>query len=101
MKIAEVRIENNVLYISGDLDFSNVMSLYQQSLSAFASQHQILVFDFSGLRSTNSVVMAMIIDWMRHAKRVNKSIQLKYLSADVMSLAKASGLDKVIAAVCA
>jgi anti-anti-sigma factor len=90
-----------MLYISGDLDFSNVMSLYQQSLSAFASQHQTLVFDFSGLRSTNSVVMAIIIDWMRHGKRVEKSIQFMNLSADIMSLAKASGLDKVIATVSA
>jgi phospholipid transport system transporter-binding protein len=98
-KNAEVRIENNTLYLCGDLDFSNAILIYQQSQSLFSSGASALVIDFSGLRSANSVVMALIIDWMRRAKRADKSIQFKHLSSDVMSLARASGLDKVIAPV--
>lgn len=100
-KNAEVRIENNTLYVCGELDFSNAIFIYQQSQPLFLSAASALVIDFSGLHAANSVVMALMIDWMRRAKRADKSIQFKHLSSDVMSLARASGLDKIIAPVSA
>lgn len=93
---AEIRMDGEVLKISGDLDFNNVMSIYKKSLDYFSSALQTLTMDFSGLHTTNSAALALIIDWMRLAKKQNKSIQFSHLSHDIISLEKASGLDKII-----
>jgi anti-anti-sigma factor len=92
----EIKVGNGALQLFGDLDFNNVMSLYQKSIKLFSSQSAILTLDFAGLRSTNSVALALIVNWMRLAEQTQKSIKLLNLSPEVMSLAKASGLDKVI-----
>lgn len=94
---ADIKIENNVAAISGDLDFSNVMSIYQQSQKLFAAAQAEIIFDFGALKTTNSAALALIINWMRLAKKQKKNIQFRNLSNDIMSLAKSSGLDKVIA----
>lgn len=95
-KQAEIKIENNVLSVCGDLDFSNVMLVYKKSLEFFSSVQTVVIIDFAGLRSTNSVALAMIMNLMRLAKKDHKTIQFKNLSVDVMSLARASGLNKII-----
>jgi anti-anti-sigma factor len=97
LKQADVRIEHDMLAVSGDLDFNNVMSVYQKSLKAFATRNSNIIIDFAELRSANSAALAIIINWMSLAKKTDKTIQLKNLSNDVLSLAKASGLDKIMA----
>lgn len=97
----EIKLENNILHVSGDLDFNNVMSLYQQSIQLFAKQSSVITIDFSGLTTTNSVVLALIINWIRYANTLGKTISLQNLSQEVMWLAKGAGLDKVIAPVAA
>lgn len=96
-KHAEIRIEGSTLHLSGDLDFSNVMSLYRQSLKLFSSGVPVIQVDFSGLASANSVALALMINWMRLAKKSSKTICLKNISQEMMSLANAAGLDKVLA----
>lgn len=93
---AEVKVDGEALKISGDLDFGNVMSVYKKSLDYFTSELKALTVDFSGLKTTNSAALALIIDWIRLAKKQNKSIQFAHLSSDIISLEKASGLDKII-----
>lgn len=93
---AEIKMEGNTLRLTGDLDFSNVMPLYQQSLSLFQQNIELVCVDFSGLTSANSVVLALMVSWIRLAKQQAKTIQLKNISQDIMSLAKSSGLDKVL-----
>ncbi len=93
---AEIRMDGNTLRLTGDLDFSNVMPLYQQSLTWFQQNNDALCVDFSGLTSANSVVLALIVSWIRIARQQAKTIQLKNISQDIMSLAKSSGLDKVL-----
>ena len=93
---AEIKIDGNTLRLIGDLDFSNVMPLYQKSIPLFQKDNATICVDFSELASANSVVLALIINWMRLAKKHAKTIQLKNISQEIMSLAKSSGLDKVL-----
>ncbi len=97
----EIRIDNDVIHIRGNLDFTNAMSIYNNSLKAFSTPQSKVIIDFSELESTNSVALALIINWIRLARKKNTSIQFKNLSDDIMSLAKASGLDKLITPVMA
>jgi anti-anti-sigma factor len=92
---AEIRVDGNTIRLTGDLDFSNVMPLYRQSQALFQQSASSVRVDFSGLNSANSVVLALIVSWIRLARQQAKTIQLINISQDIMSLASASGLDKV------
>jgi len=91
-KMADITFKDNQFFISGDLDFSNVMSLYNKSLLT-AQRCSALQFDFSQLKSSDSSGLALIIEWIKLAKKSNKPISFSHLSADIMSIAKAAGID--------
>lgn len=90
--MADITFKDNQFFISGDLDFSNVMSLYNKSLLT-APRCSDLQFDFSQLASSDSSGLALIIEWIKLAKKLNKPIHFSHLSEDIMSIAKAAGID--------
>lgn len=91
-KIADITLQDNQFLISGDLDFSNVMSVYTKSLQQ-SDKCSELIFDFSQLKSTDSAGLALIVEWIKLSKLLNKPIHFNHLSSDIMSLAKAAGVD--------
>ena len=91
-KIADITSRNNQFFISGDLNFSNVMSVYNKSLQA-SQQASELVFDFSELKSSDSAGLALIIEWIKLSKKINKPVRFIHLSQDIMLIAKAAGID--------
>lgn len=93
---AEIKVEDGVLCVSGHLDFSNVMLVYRDSLQLIASLSAPVTIDFSQLISTNSAALAIVISWMKYAKKSGISICFRNMSADIISLAKSSGLYKII-----
>jgi anti-anti-sigma factor len=99
-KKAEIRFDNQILHLVGDLDFNNVMPLYHQCVKIINSSVPVITMDFSGLKSTNSAAIALIVNCMRLAKRHLKEIKFQNIPHDVMSLAKASGLNAVIEPCC-
>jgi phospholipid transport system transporter-binding protein len=94
-KTADIIFQNNKFLISGDLDFSNVMLVYAKSLPQLEAS-SAWEFDFSSLKSSDSSGLALIIEWLKLAKRSNKSIQFTHLSPDLISIAKAAGIDQLI-----
>jgi phospholipid transport system transporter-binding protein len=91
-KFADITRQENKFLITGDLNFSNVMSVYEKSLPQLI-KCPALVFDFSQLKSSDSAGLALIIEWIKLSKQQNKSIQFINLSNDIMSIAKAAGID--------
>lgn len=95
-KQADIIFQNNKFLVSGELDCANVMSVYKKSLPQLENC-RALEFDFSQLKSSNSAGLALIIEWIKFARQRNKSIQFNHLSTDLMSIAKAAGIDRLIA----
>lgn len=96
VKKVEIKMDHDALCVCGDLDFNNAMSLYEQSLKLFSKATSSITVDLSGLHSTNSVALAVMIGWMRLAKKFDKTVKFKNVSADIVMLAKASGLNAII-----
>lgn len=94
-KYAGITFQENKFLVTGDLDFSNVMSVYAKSLPQLNDCPE-LEFDFSQLKSSDSSGLALIIEWLKFAKRYNKSIRFMHLSPDLMLIAKAAGIDQLI-----
>lgn len=94
-KLAELILKDDVFLVKGDINFANVMSLRQQSLAQFDHQ-SVLSFDLSEVKSSDSSGLALVIEWVKLGKKNNKQIRLMHVPADLMSIAKASGLDSLI-----
>lgn len=94
-KLAEIIFNDDVFKIKGDINFANVMSLCQQSLAHF-NHRPILSFDFSEVKSSDSSGLALVIEWVKLGKKNNKQIRLMHVPEDLMSIAKAAGLDRLL-----
>ncbi len=94
-KQAAINFKDNTFYLSGDLAFNNVMQIYASSLPQLEKNAK-LDFNFSELKSSDSSGLALIIEWIKYARENNKPISLKYVSKDLLSIAKAANLDNMI-----
>lgn len=92
---ADVVLQNNELVLSGNLDFTNVMRVFEKGLAQFNTAPN-LVFNFAGLKTSNSAGVALMIEWVRCAKQRNKAIKFQSVSPELLSIAKAAGLDKLL-----
>ena len=95
-KHADIKFQDHQFLVTGNLDFSNVIWVYKKSLLQMHHQTQ-LVFDFSGLKSSNSAGFALIIEWVKFAKQHHQSIAFTNLPSALLSIAKIAGLDKLLA----
>lgn len=96
-KNADITFQNAEFVLSGDLNFHNVMSVYQKSLQ-YLDSCPTLTFDFSQVKSSDSSGLALVIEWIKLAKHHQKQVSFKNMSKDLQSIAVASGLDKVLVA---
>ncbi|MBX3709197.1 MAG: STAS domain-containing protein [Gammaproteobacteria bacterium] len=94
-KIADITGEGEKFFLTGDLNFSNVMSVYEKSIRQLNQSPQ-WIFDFSQLVSSDSSGLALIIEWVKLAKQQNKPIQLLHLSQAIMSIAKVASIDVML-----
>ena len=81
-KQATVALKANALYLSGDLNVHNVMNIYINSLSYLRVQPN-LQFDFSEVNSSDSAGLALMLEWMRYARKNNKTLQFKHISSAI------------------
>lgn len=94
-KSAEIFVKDHTFFISGDIDFYNVMSLYTKSLPYLTNANS-LVFDFSELHSSDSTGLALIIEWIKFTKLQQKPIRIVNLPKKLISIAKLAGIDTLI-----
>lgn len=90
MSSTTLKNDNGRLMISGDLDFSSVRKLWEQSLGFLNSVDTI---DFSNVNSSNSAGIALILEWQRWAQ-INKH-KLIFISVpkELQSISKLCGLE--------
>jgi phospholipid transport system transporter-binding protein len=95
IKKADITFNNNTFLLMGELDFSNVMSVYKQSLPHFYHCPE-LTFDFSQVKDSNSAGLALIMEWIKLARRCEKPIRFNAISKDLMAIAKIAGLEAIV-----
>ena len=93
----QVKEQAGVLVVSGEVSFATAMSLWKQSLALLPASGP-WKFDFSAVTTVDSAGLALLLQWMRLAKKQGKQLQFQKLPQQWRSIALAAGLDKVIAA---
>ena len=78
--------------VSGDLGFEAVPDLLEESRAPFSAEQRIEV-DLSGVESSDSAGLALLIEWIRMARARGVPIEYTGVPDQLMALARISDLD--------
>ncbi len=83
------------LLLEGDLNFNTVVRLLGEFRSLLDQGTDIQV-DLQGVSRADSAGLALLVEWMRNAKAVGKSIQFLNIPQQMLAIARVSSLDQVL-----
>lgn len=89
------RAADGRLTLSGELDFTSVTRLNGEALKLLGSAQAVRI-DLQGIVRSDSAGLALLIEWMRVARRLDKPIQFLNIPAQMLAIARVSGLDEVL-----
>ncbi|WP_455209871.1 STAS domain-containing protein [Kaarinaea lacus] len=96
----EVNTDGSIVII-GELNHQSVPAVLKQSASLiFADNNSSsgnLTIDLEAVNRSDSAGVALLIEWMRQAKRNNKAIHFKNIPKQMHEIAEVSGVDKMLA----
>jgi phospholipid transport system transporter-binding protein len=89
------RREDGCFILKGVLDFQTVPGVWQHGLTLFGEAPN-LVLDLQQVSRSDSAGLALLIEWMRFARRQNKPISFINMPAQMLAIARASSLDSIL-----
>lgn len=98
--MSEAKIEllgDGRVRVDGDLDFDTVPRLLGSTAGMFAQPGPRLTVDLSGVHQTMSVGLALLVEWLRVARRADKSITFINVPPQLLAMARVSGLETILA----
>jgi len=81
--------------LRGDLSFSTVMDLSRQSIGMLW-QGETVTLDLTGVTRTDSAGLALLVEWLRVARRKGKTIRFRNIPEQMMAVAQVVGLDSLL-----
>lgn len=92
-----VCINDSVLTLSGVLDHKSVLDAIQQGqLWLRTSTTPDCYLDLGLVTYSNSAGIALLLDWLRTARRYKKNLRIISLPDNILTLAQVSGLGELL-----
>jgi phospholipid transport system transporter-binding protein len=98
--VTEPRIEetgHGSWMLAGDLNFSTVPGLMDRMDIAAADRSRISI-DLTGVTRSDSAGLALLVEWLREAERLGKTITFLNMPAQMQSIARVCGLGGILLA---
>ena len=96
----EVKADGSIS-VSGELNHQTVPSLLKQSgellFRGDGNPGGDIAIDLSAVSRADSAGVALLIEWLRQAKRNNKTIRFSNMPEQMHEIATVSGVDKLLA----
>jgi phospholipid transport system transporter-binding protein len=86
---------DHIFWLSGHVDYHTVAIIYNASQSYLTQNHE-LTFDFSLIKTSDSSGLALMIEWLKYAKKAMKPIHFQHIPAQLKTLAKTAGISALI-----
>jgi phospholipid transport system transporter-binding protein len=83
------------LKLVGDLSFRSVPGLLETARDMIGEVAEITV-DLADVRRSDSAGVALLVEWMRDARRQGKSITYLNIPSQMLAIARVSSLDTVL-----
>ncbi|GLQ00219.1 hypothetical protein GCM10007891_20720 [Methylophaga thalassica] len=81
--------------VTGEMTLESAKIALIESKGVFDAVNDIEI-DLQHVTQADSAGLALLVDWMRAAKKAKKSIAFKHLPEQMDAIAKASGLDELL-----
>jgi phospholipid transport system transporter-binding protein len=90
----DVQLDNGCLRVAGDIDPQSVVAVRRLGETLMAKEAGELEVDLSGLGAAHSVVLSLLLCWVRYARAHQISLVFTGASERLRSLAALSGLQQ-------
>lgn len=88
--------EPGVLRVSGELSFTTVTGLLEQSRPLLQGAQGWLVMELADVQRVDSAGLALLIQWMRMARERGIDILFRHVPEQLMAIARASDLEQIL-----
>jgi phospholipid transport system transporter-binding protein len=92
---AHIDYQQDSLQVSGELNFVTVVALWRESIAKL-SAYTTLVFDMAKVTDCNSAGLALMLEWLKYARQANKKITFNNIPANLASIIKVAGINKIV-----
>ena len=93
--VSQIEKQEDRLVVSGDLNFSTVPRLWQDSLVLLAASPK-WNFDLAKINFSNSAGLALLIEWVKYAKKMQKEIYFHHIPAQFRSIIDATSMNECV-----
>lgn len=87
--------DSQTYLVSGELTLETANAVLSETKNLFNGSAQMDI-DLSRVTRADSAGLALLVTWMRQAKQTDKNIRFEHLPAQMLAIAKASGLDEFL-----
>lgn len=81
--------------VSGPLEMETVPLVTDKTRGMFQGASRVVI-DLGGVTSADSAAMALIVDWMREARRAGAELHFENVPAPLLAIAKAARLEHLL-----
>lgn len=81
-----------VFSVTGNLTFANIDKKTIESI-AFLTSNKSVIVDLEQVTNTDSGGLALLIEWIKHARRNRIELKFRNIPKQLLTLAKLSGLE--------
>lgn len=81
--------------VSGDLSFDTVVALLSDSAQEFAT-FTTLAIDLGGVQRADSAGIALLLEWVRRARRQKKSLSFSRIPPQMSAIIQISNLQTLL-----
>lgn len=92
---ADITLEENTLFILGDINFHTAEKLWEKSLPLLSKLEE-LNFNLSRVHSVNSSALALVLEWIKYAREQGKKIHFHHLTKEIVTLAKVAKIESLL-----
>lgn len=89
------RLAEGEFRLEGELSFKTVPGLGDQDSVLFSGADTVIC-DLSGIERSDSAGLALLVSWARAAQSRGKTLRLRAMPAQLLSLVRVSGLEAVL-----
>ena len=90
------KITDNSFSVSGELNMQTVPAISTKSRQLFSGLAGTLTIDLSGVSRADSAGLALMIDWLRVARRNQFRLQFMGLPEQLLQIARVSELQQIL-----
>ncbi len=97
MDKADIVEENTVLYVSGKINFNNVVALRKLG-DQLIRQHpgEVIQFDLSRVEQSDFSGLAAVMAWQRQAMAVNRKVEYSGMPHSLQRIASLCGVQSLL-----